>query len=104
LEKKRSRPSQSKEWVTHSRLDLFLDDADELHHFTTDEHGNVQTKKRSWAKLHATVVHGTHITENSHITIPPETPLWYCVISSSGRCSSIGLANTEVTLILHKKK
>jgi hypothetical protein len=89
MEKKRSRPSKSKEWITHSRLSLYLDDKDEVHHYTTDKNGNVQTKKRSWAKLYATLIEGTHKEVEKSISIPKETHLWYCTISTYVRCSSI---------------
>jgi hypothetical protein len=107
MEKRSNRPSQSKEWFTNSDLTIHLNENDEIYQYRTDEHGNVRTNKRAWAGLNATVIlgdlnRGTLNRTEMGIFIPKGIRIWSCLISTSGRVSSIGLPDTDVTLIIHR--
>ena len=101
MDRKSSRPSQSQEWFPNSDLTIHLNENDEIYHYKTDEHGNVRTNKRAWAGLKATVILGTLNGTERSVLISREVRIWTCLISTSGRVSSIGLPDKEVTLILH---
>jgi hypothetical protein len=102
MDRKSNRPSQSKEWTQNLDVTINLTENDEIYQYRTDEHGNVRTNKRAWSGLNTTVILGDFNRTEIGIFIPKGIRVWSCLISTSGRVSSIGLPDTEVTLIIHK--
>jgi hypothetical protein len=102
MDRKSNRPSQSREWTQNLDVTIHLTENDEIYHYKTDENGNVRTNKRGWSGLNATVILGNFDRMCTGIYIPKGTKLWSCLISTSGRISSIGLPETEVTVIIQK--
>jgi len=102
MERRSNRPSQSKELICNSDITIHLKENDELYHYKTDEHGNVRTNKRAWSGLNATVILGKVDRIDNNIFIKHGVKAWSCAISTSGRISSIGIPETDVTVIIHK--
>ena len=102
MDRKSNRPSQSKEWPQNSDITIHLNENDEIYHYKTDGNGNVRTNKRAWSGLNATVILGNFDSTDEGILIPKGIKVWSCLISTSGRISSIGLPDTEVTVIIHQ--
>ena len=101
-DRKSNRPSKSKEYPLNSDITIHLNENDEIYHYKTDEHGNVRTNKRAWAGLNATVILGSFNSTDGRIFVPKGSRVWSCLISTSGRLSSIGLPESEVTVIIHE--
>jgi hypothetical protein len=106
---KMGRPTQTKEWYPNSPIAIIVKLPDIVLHSKSNAHGNVETNKRSWSGLNATVIQGEHNTEsnesiaynNGPMIVTKGTRIWSCTINQRGTLSSIGLSNENVTVIVH---
>jgi hypothetical protein len=101
MEKKSSRPSQSKELLLNSDITIHIKETDIVQKFSTNDHGNIRTNKRGWDSHNATVILGDITVDNYKIGVPAGVRVWSCRIYGGGIVSSIGLKNEAVTVIIH---
>jgi hypothetical protein len=101
MEKKSSRPSQSKELFLNSTVSIHLKESDIIQKFTTNDNGNIRTNKRGWDTHNATVILGDVTVVDNKIEVPEGIRAWSCKVYGGGIISSIGLKNEAVTVIIH---
>jgi hypothetical protein len=101
MEKKSSRPSQSKELFLNSTISIHLKETDIIQKFTSNDNGNIRTNKRGWDAHNATVIQGEVNTHDNKIKVPAGVRMWSCKVYGGGIISSIGLKNEVVTVIIH---
>lgn len=98
-----STKTKTSSWQTHNDLFLLPSDSDIIDYYTVDDRGYIQTNKRAYAGLNATVIIGKHKFEEGGIDIPKLAQIFSCEIGSRGALSSIGKEHSgeEVTVIIH---
>jgi hypothetical protein len=101
MEKKSSRPSQSKELFLNSAITIHLKETDIIQKFSTNDNGNIRTNKRGWDAHNATVIQGDANIQEDKIEVPEGVRIWSCKVYGGGIISSIGLKNEAVTVIIH---
>lgn len=101
MEKKSSRPSQSRELFLNSTITIHLKETDIVQKFSTNDNGNIRTNKRGWDAHNATVILGDANVQDDKIEVPEGVRIWSCKVYGGGIISSIGLKNEPVTVIIH---
>jgi len=101
MEKKSSRPSQSKEMFLNNKITIHLKETDTVQKFATNDNGNIRTNKRVWDAHNATVILGNINIHDKKIDVPEGARVWACKIYGGGIISSIGVKNEVVTVIIH---
>jgi hypothetical protein len=66
----------------------------------SDKNGNIQTQKRAYDGLKATVLESNGINEN-RIESVKGMRIWACEINSRGGISTVGIPEKEFTVIIH---
>ena len=101
MEKKSSRPSQSKELFLNSTITIHLKETDIVQKFSTNDNGNIRTNKRGWDAHNATVILGDATVLDGKLEVTERVRMWSCKVYGGGIMSSIGLKNEPVTVIIH---
>lgn len=101
MEKKSSRPSQSKELFLNSKISIHLKETDIIQKFTSNDNGNIRTNKRGWDAHNATVILGDVTVTDGKIEVLEGVRVWSCKVYGGGIISSIGLKNEAVTVVIH---
>jgi len=101
MEKRSSRPSQSKELFLNSTISINLKETDIIQKFTTNDNGNIRTNKRGWDAHNATVILGDTNVLDGKIEVLEGVRMWSCKVYGGGIISSISLKNEAVTVVIH---
>jgi hypothetical protein len=99
------RPSKTEKWPNTSNITIHLKESDITGHYPTNDKGCVNTNKRSFNNLTATVICGNPMIFEDRIEIDENSQIWECIINNVGALSSIGydMKNQEVVVIIHNK-
>ena len=95
------KPSKSIEWKEHTDLKIKVKPTDEVITLSTNKVSVAPINKRRYEHLKATVILGKHTVHNGFIDVMEGVRVWSCVIDARGAVSSIGLPETDVTVIVH---
>jgi hypothetical protein len=109
-----STKTKTTKWHKNNDLFLVLLESDIVEYYNVDDRGYIQTNKRAYAGLQATVILGKRgiINEDHYqmkdvreILIPRLDDVFSCEIGSRGALSSIGkeYAGGVVTVIVHNQ-
>jgi len=97
------RPSKTEKWPNTSNITIHLNENDIVGYYSTNDKGCVNTNKRSYNNLTATVIYGNPMIFEDKIEVDKNSQIWECIINNVGALSSIGndLKNIEVAVIIH---
>jgi hypothetical protein len=95
------KPSKSIEWKEHTDLKIKVKPTDEVITLSTNQVAVAPINRRRYEHLKATVILGKHTVHNGFIDVMEVVRVWSCVIDARGAVSSIGLPETNVTVIVH---
>ena len=97
------RPSKTDKWPNTSKITIHLNENDIIGHYPTNDKGCVNTNKRAYSNLTATVIYGNPVILKDRIEVDNNSQIWECQINNVGALSSIGndFKNMEVAVIIH---
>ena len=100
--KKHRTPKHTEEYpATHPLLEIPILETDEVHYLATNDKGNIRTNKRALDGHPATVILGNLNIHDDKIILPKDVRAWSCKVYGGGIISSIGMKDTEVTVVIH---
>lgn len=96
---------KTEKWPNTSRVTIHLKSNDVVDNYTTNDKGCVNTNKRAYNNLTATVIDGNPVILEDKIDVDENSHIWECIINNVGALSSVGndMRYQKVAVIIHNK-